>query len=158
MQAPEHTEIVHAGADDDAGLAPVAGPLRAIVEAFIPATQGLSAQEYAALIARIDARLAQEEPIVTTQLRFLVRVLDFLPLFRYGAPLHSLPADQRHRFLAWMQDCPIAKLRVGVWGLRTMIYVGWYTDTQVAQGLGWKASAGGWQDYRARENAVQERK
>jgi hypothetical protein len=43
-----------------------------------------------------------------------------------------------------MQYSPIPLLRRGVWGLRTLVFLGYYTRPEVQMTLGYRASARGW--------------
>ena len=38
--------------------------------------------------------------------------------------------------------------RRGVWGLRTLVMMGWYTNPSVIAALGYRASAAGWEARR----------
>lgn len=137
-----------------AGLLPLQHRLRPMVETFVPATRDIDAARYRKLVEGIDARLAEEPPALTRQLRILVTILYFLPILCHLCTFAGLTAAQRQRFLERFQDGPIATLRVGIWGLRTLAFVGWYADPDVGRQLGWRAGAGGWQAWRAAHPAT----
>lgn len=130
------------------GLLPIRDRLRPFVETFVPATRGMDADRYEALVAHVDERLAAEPPALTRQLRTLVLLLHFLPLLLHLRTFAGLTAVQRQRFLERVQDGPVGLLRVGVWGLRTLVFVGWYADPEVGRNLGWRANPRGWAAYR----------
>ncbi len=132
------------------GLLPIRDRLRPFVETFVPATRELNDDRYQALVAHVDARLAAEPPAISRQLRTLVALLHFLPLFLHLRTFSGLTTAQRQRFLERIQDGPVALLRVGVWGLRTLVYLGWYADPEVGRNLGWHANPRGWAAFRAR--------
>ena len=74
-----------------------------------------------------------------------MKVIDFLPLLRYGRRFTALDADRRLRVLEWMQDSRFLLLRRGVWGLRTLIMLGYYSRPIAAAQIGYRASALGWE-------------
>lgn len=135
------------------GLLPIADRLRPFVETFVPATHDLDPDRYAALVAHVDARLATEPPALTRQLVVLVTLLHFMPIFRHLRTFSRLSPSERQRFLEHVQDGPIGPLRVGVWGLRTLVFLGWYADPEVGRTLGWHAHPRGWAAFRGRRTA-----
>ena len=94
--------------------------------------------------ASIADALGKRPPSVRRQLALFVRILDALPLFRWGRRFHALGAARRARFLDAMQYSPIPLLRRGVWGLRTLVFLGYYARPEVQATLGYRATARGW--------------
>src|SRR5688572_13985696 len=88
--------------------------------------------------------LAKRPPAARRQLVLFVRILDTLPLFRWGRRFHALGAARRARFLDAIQYSPIPLLRRGLWGLRTLVFLGYYTRPEVQATLGYRATARGW--------------
>ncbi|MSP92814.1 MAG: hypothetical protein EXR79_13585 [Myxococcales bacterium] len=128
----------------DGTLAPLQARLRPILEAFVPAVAHATDAEVAAALARTDARLAREPAALRRQLRVLVTALHVLTFLFTLRTLRSLDIAARARFLLRVQDGPIGKLRLGVWGLRTLLFLGWYGNPQAGAALGWRASKYGW--------------
>ena len=94
--------------------------------------------------ASIADVLAKRPPAVRRQLALFVRILDALPLLRWGRRFRALGAARRARFLDAMQYSPIPLLRRGVWGLRTLVFLGYYARPEVQAALGYRATARGW--------------
>jgi hypothetical protein len=88
--------------------------------------------------------LAKRPRAARRQLALLVRILDTLPLFRWGRRFHELGAARRARFLDAMQYSPIPLVRRGVWGLRTLVFLGYYARPDVQTTLGYRANSRGW--------------
>src|SRR5688572_31850896 len=88
--------------------------------------------------------LAKRPPAARRELTLLVRILDALPLFRWGRRFHALGAARRARFLDAMQYSPIPLVRRGVWGLRTLIFLGYYARPEAQTSLGYRANTRGW--------------
>ncbi len=130
-------------------LGPLARQIQPVLATFIPATARLTLAELAPVLARVDERLAQEPPELQRQLQLFVRILWWLPLFTTLRTMGSLRPEQRLKVLNWLQDCPVTKLRLGLWGLRTLLFLGWYGDPAVQEKLGYRPNVGGWDAWNA---------
>ena len=119
-------------------------PFRALAITMVPDAATLDETAWRDVNASIAQALAKRPPAARRQLTLLVRVLDTLPLFRWGRRFHALGASRRARFLDAMQYSPIPLLRRGVWGLRTLVFLGYYTRPEVQTTLGYRATARGW--------------
>jgi hypothetical protein len=111
---------------------------------MVPDATTLDEAGWRAMDASIAEALAKRPPSVRRQLALFVRILDALPLFRWGRRFHALGAARRARFLDAMQYSPIPLLRRGVWGLRTLVFLGYYARPEVQTTLGYRASPRGW--------------
>ncbi len=134
-------------------LAPLARQIQPILATFVPATAPLGLAELAPVLARVDERLASEPPALQRQLRLFVRILWWLPLFTHLRTMGGLSPAQRLRVLTWLQDCPITKLRLGLWGLRTLLFLGWYGEPAVQARLGYRPNIAGWDAWNAQKAA-----
>ncbi len=119
-------------------------PFRALAITMVPDAATLDEAAWREVNASIAQVLAKRPPAARRQLTLLVRILDTLPLFRWGRRFHALGAARRARFLDAMQYSPIPLVRRGVWGLRTLIFLGYYARPEVQTTLGYRASARGW--------------
>ena len=117
-------------------LAPVRGTFRPVVEAVVPE-------------ALVDNALRARPRPLRVQLRLLLRLIRWLPLLRWGRTFPSLSLDARRRFLATLQDAPILALRRGVWGIRTLAFMGFYGQEEVRRELGYAARLRGRRDREA---------
>jgi hypothetical protein len=132
-------------------LAPLARQIQPILATFVPATAQLSLAELAPVLARVDERLADEPPALQRQLRLFVRILWWLPLFTNLRTMGSLTPPERLKLLSWLQDCSVTKLRLGLWGLRTLLFLGWYGDPAVQAKLGYRPNVAGWEAWNAQK-------
>ena len=119
-------------------------PFRSLAVTIVPDAATLDEAGWRAMDASIAEALGKRPPSVRRQLALFVRVLDALPLFRWGRRFHALGAARRARFLDAMQYSPIPLLRRGVWGLRTLVFLGYYARPEVQATLGYRATARGW--------------
>ena len=82
------------------------------------------------------------------QVRLLLRVIHWLPVLRFGRPLTSLDSSTRAQFLAGLQNSRVDRLRVGFWGLRTLVMMGYYGRPAGGASIGYKPSPRGWEAVR----------
>ena len=55
----------------------------------------------------------------------------WLPLFRWGTSFERLSGPRQDRVLRWLQDAPLTKLRAGFWGLKTLVFMGYYGQPEL---------------------------
>ena len=123
-------------------------PFRAIAVTMVPDAAALDETGWRAMDASIAEALAKRPPAMRRQLALFIRILDTLPLFRWGRRFHALGAARRARFLDALQYSPIPLLRRGVWGVRTLVFLGYYARADVQATLGYRATARGWRARR----------
>ena len=67
-----------------------------------------------------------------------------LPFFRTGRTLSKLPLEKRTAFLQRLHSSPLMPLRRGLWGIRTLIFMGYYNQDSVREEIGYGADPWGW--------------
>lgn len=154
--APPHGPGPQHGLSARYGLAALARQIQPILATFIPETAQLSAADLAPVLARVDDRLAGEPESLQRQLRLFVRLLWWLPVLAKLRTFGGLKPAERLRFLSWLQDCPVVKLRVGLWGLRTLLFLGWYGDPAVQARLGYRPNIAGWDAWNGQKVQVKQ--
>ncbi len=107
-------------------LAPVRPTFRALAEAMVPATQHYGAAEWAEMEAMVETALGARPRALQQQLLTFVRVVNLLAVPLSGRTLVALRAAARERVLHRLERAPVALLRRGVWGVRTLIFMGHY--------------------------------
>jgi hypothetical protein len=130
-------------------LEPVEVPFRALAEAFVPEVVQEDETGWRSLTATVEAALQRQPEAILRQIVLLVRLLDWLPVARHGRRLRSLDPATRTRLLLRLQDSRLAVLRRGVWGLRTLVFMGYYTRADTYAQIGYAARPGGWDAIRA---------
>ena len=121
---------------------------RALASTFVPESASLDEPAWAEAEAIVERFLAGRPPRVRRQVRLLIRLLDLLPLFRHGRRFRSLDAAHRLRVLESLQRAPVLLLRRGVWGLRTLAFMGYYARPGAAAAIGYRADPRGWEARR----------
>ncbi len=122
-----------------------AGIFRAVVTTIVPESASLDQQGWSDLESVVESLLRDRPESLKKQLRMFLRLIQWLPIVRYGRPFTSLDAAARTRVLAHLQNDRIQKVRVGFWGLRTIVLAGYYARPEAAQSIGYAASARGWE-------------
>ena len=77
-----------------------------------------------------------------------IRVLDLLSLVRFGKRLAELEPARRTAYLETFAGSRILLLRRGVWGLRTLVMMGYYGQPGIQNALGYRATPVGWEARR----------
>jgi len=132
----------------DRVLPPVRTPFRALAQTFVPEASSLDEHAWGEVEAIIEGALATRRPKLRRQLATLIKLLDVLPLLRYGRRFTGLGTRHRAQFLAGVQRAPLLLLRRGVWGLRTLVFMGYYARAAVRSDIGYRADARGWEARR----------
>ena len=117
---------------------------RALASSFVPEIERASEAEWQALEAAVDRALAARPPAVRRQLALFLRLVTIAAWVRYARPLDRLDAERRGALLAGFGRSPSLLLRRGIWGLRTLVMLGWYTQPSVSAAIGYRADPRGW--------------
>jgi hypothetical protein len=128
--------------EDDAPrseLAPVRPVFRAVARSVAPGTRELDEDGWAELEAIVGDALSARPPEMRRQLRILLRAVEWGAVLRWGRRFTSLGPDRRDRLLAWLQDAPLLLLRRGFWGLRTLVFMGYWGREEARREAGYGA-------------------
>ncbi|HUG39711.1 MAG TPA: hypothetical protein VMM12_04465 [Longimicrobiales bacterium] len=128
-------------------LAGVRPTFRALAASIVPEAAALGPEGWAELERIVDAALARRPAAVRRQLLVFIRALDILPLFRWGRTFRRLDPDRRRRFLQGVQDAPVLLARRGFWGLRTLVFMGYYARPEAYDAVGYQARLRGWVEH-----------
>lgn len=133
------------------GVRPV---FRAVAGAVVPELAGADEEELAAVESIVETALARRPPAVRRQLGVFIRLIDLLPVVRWGRRFRHLDPDRRTRVLRWLQASRLFLLRRGFWGLRTLVIMGYYSRPVAYDRVGYNARLRGWLEHpRAGEDA-----
>jgi len=122
---------------------------RAIMVAIVPEAAALSEDEWRNAASIIARAIAMRPPGVRRQLGVFVRALDVVAFVRHGRSLRGLSAAERTALLESLSRSRVLALRRGVWGVRTLAFMGYYARPEASRALGYRASAAGWAARRA---------
>lgn len=100
--------------------------LRVLAARIVPETAGLDDAGIGRFFSIVDGALMDREPAVRRAFATFLGVLRLAPVLRYGRTFERLPAERQDAVLAWLENCPIGLLRAGFWGLKAMVFMGYY--------------------------------
>ena len=126
-------------------LAPVHAVFRAVVVTVVPDAKQLDEPSWLALEALVEDALEIRPPALRAQLQLFLRVIQWLPVVRYGRTFAALGDEQRSRVLRYLQDHPLERIRCGFWGLRTLAFLGYYGRPEGADVIGYRPDPRGWE-------------
>jgi hypothetical protein len=128
----------------DRVLAPVRNEFRALAVAIVPAAASLAPAGWDELESIVERALSARPAKMRRQLALFVRLLTAAPVLRYGRRFPSLDPASQARFLGAVERSPLLLLRRGFWGLRTLVYMGYY-GRPAAAAVGYRAHIRGWE-------------
>ena len=130
--------------DAEPALSSVRGPLRAIGSVVLPSPDALDPEGWRKAEAIMEQALNPRPTKVKRQLRLFLRLVNLLPLFSMGRTLTTLSLERRVAFLERLQRSSLQPLRRGLWGVRTLIFMGYYNQDSVRENIGYAAHLRGW--------------
>jgi hypothetical protein len=125
-------------------LPAVRGIFRALAVTIVPEATRLDHHEWAELEAIVERALAERPPAVRRQIIMFLRFVDLLPLARRGRRFTALDPAGRTRLLLALQRSRVLPLRRGMWGIRTLIFLGFYARPSAAAEIGYRAEPRSW--------------
>ena len=126
-------------------LASIRPVLRVIGVTVVPEAAQLDEQQWVALEEIVRGALAPRPRSLQRQFILLVRAIQWLALLRYGRPFTALDPRRREQFLNQLQNAPLLIVRRGIWGLRTLLLMGYYGREAGGLAIGYRAHPRGWQ-------------
>jgi hypothetical protein len=118
---------------------------RAVAATIVPEAAGMDEEGWREVVATIEALLRGRPESLQGQLRIFLRAIQWLPVLRFGRTFTRLGPEARKRVLAHLENDRIQKIRVGFWGLRTLVLAGYYGRLGAAREIGYAGSARGWE-------------
>jgi len=111
--------------------------LRVLAARIVPETIELDAAGSGRFFGIIDEALQDREASVRRQFAVFLGALRWAPLLRFGSPFDKLSAERQDEVLQWFEDCPVSLLRKGFWGLKTMVFMGYYGQPETNELVGY---------------------
>lgn len=136
-------------------LSTVRAPFRALGEVVLPGPDALDEEGWRRAESIVENALSRQPPRTRRQLRIFLRVLDLLPVLLTGRTLARLSRARRERFLKRLERSPFPLLRRGLWGVRTLLFMGYYNQDAVREAIGYRARREGWKALRGRGSHLQ---
>jgi len=115
----------------------------ALGHALVPQTRGLSPDRQARFFEIIETMLATRPNQTVRLLKVFLAFLRWFPILRFGGRLDRLDGQRQTIALRWFENSPVASIRTGFWGVKTLVYMGYYAQPDVAAELGYTPSRNG---------------
>jgi hypothetical protein len=135
-------------------LAPVRPVFRELARTIVPACGDLDDRGWTEVEAIVEDALGQRPASMRRQLLIFIRVLNLLPIPRWLRTFVRLGPDQRIRFLHAVQTSRVFPFRRGFWGLRTLVYMGYYARLEACEAVGYDARLRGWLEHPEADDAA----
>ncbi len=119
------------------------GFLLALARRIVPESSALTPAEQGAFLELVDDGLSERPESVQRQFSLFLTILRFAPLVRFGRRLDALDAARQDAVLRWFEDAPIMLVRSGFWGLRTLIFMGYYGRAEAGPAIGYRPARHG---------------
>jgi hypothetical protein len=120
------------------------GRFRAVLNVVVPEAGTLSEEEWHEAQVIIASALALRPAAVRRQVGLFMHLLDAVAFVRHGRALAALSTGDATHLLGALSKSKFVLLRRGVWGVRTLAFMGYYARTEAASAIGYRAAAGGW--------------
>ncbi|HSH76741.1 MAG TPA: hypothetical protein VLA09_13720 [Longimicrobiales bacterium] len=117
---------------------------RAVAAVVVPAAARLDPPGWAELESIAEGALAGRSPAVRRQLVLFLRLVEAWALLRHGRRLGSLPPGRARAFLESLGRSRLLAVRRGVWGVRTLAFMGYYGRPRFRAEVGYRATREGW--------------
>jgi hypothetical protein len=103
----------------------------------VPEVAVLDAAGLARFAAIVDSALADRPAGVRRQVALFLGVVRWLPALRFGRPFDRLGAERQDRVLRWLQECPVSLFQRGFWGLKALVFMGYYGQVELWGEIGY---------------------
>ena len=114
-----------------------AGFFMVIAETITPEVASLDVEGRARMAAIVDMALMDRGASVRKQFGTFLSVIWMAPAIRFGRIFGSLDPARRAAVLGWFENCPISLLRSGFWGLKVLVFMGYYGRTECWEEIGY---------------------
>jgi hypothetical protein len=125
-------------------LEPVRSIFQAVATVMVPELRSAGPTTWTELEAEVERALAARPALVARQLTSFLRLVDWWGVPRYGRRLTKLDDTKRLALLESLERHPLLLIRRGVWGVRTLVFLGYYTRDDVAAFIGYRGHRDGW--------------
>lgn len=117
---------------------------RAIASTIVPETSKLDETGWRELERIVDRALLTRPPEMIRRVRVFLRLIQWSAFLRHGRLFTSLDDERRTRHLQYFQNHSVLLLRVGFWGVRTLVLMSYYGQPCVAEDIGYRPDPKGW--------------
>ena len=124
--------------------------LLCLARRIVPESEGLDDAGRTRFLAIVGEAIGSRTPKMRKQIGMFLKLMRWLPAMRYGMPFDKLPPGRQDAVLHWFQDHPRALIRKGFWGMKAMVFMGYYGRPEIHESLGYRPSTSGNEKLHAR--------
>jgi hypothetical protein len=105
--------------------------LISLAACIVPESAGAPPQVTGPLLAAIDEELRPRPRLQQVEFKLLLLAIRWMTVPFTLRWFERLPAARQARWLRLLESAPLTLLRVGIWGLKTLVFLGYYTQDGV---------------------------
>jgi hypothetical protein len=107
--------------------------LLCLAACIVPQSAGAPAQVTDPLLAAVDEELLPRPRLQQLEFKLLLFAIRWMTVPFTLHRFERLPGERQARWLSFLENAPLTLLRVGIWGLKTLVFLGYYTQDGVQQ-------------------------
>jgi hypothetical protein len=100
---------------------------------IVPESAGAPPQVTDPLLAAVDEELQPRPRLQQLEFKLLLFAIRWMTVPFTLHRFERLPGERQDRWLSFLENAPLTLLRVGIWGLKTLVFLGYYTQDGVLQ-------------------------
>jgi len=108
-----------------------------VAETITPEVADLDESGRARMRRIVDEALMDRDEGTRRQIGTFLTLIRLVPVLRYGRPFDRLDSERRQRVLRWFQDGPVGLFRQGFWGLKALVFMGYYGQSEHWREIGY---------------------
>ena len=105
--------------------------LISLAACIVPESAGAPPQVTGPLLAAIDEELRPRPRLQQLEFKVLLLAIRWMTVPFTLRWFERLPPERQVRWLRLLENAPLTLLRVGIWGLKTLVFLGYYTQDGV---------------------------
>jgi hypothetical protein len=98
---------------------------------IVPESAGAPTQVTDPLLAAVDEELQPRPRLQQLEFKLLLLAIRWMTVPFTLHRFERLPPERQDRWLRFLESAPLTLLRVGIWGLKTLVFLGYYTQDGV---------------------------
>ena len=107
--------------------------LLCLAACIVPESAGAPTQVTDPLLAAVDEELRPRPRLQQLEFKLLLFAIRWMTVPFTLHRFEHLPPERQAGWLRFLESAPITMLRVGIWGLKTLVFLGYYTQAGVLQ-------------------------
>jgi hypothetical protein len=105
--------------------------LISLANRIVPESAGAPPQVTEPLLAAVDEELRPRPRLQQLEFKLLLFAIRWMTVPFTLRRFERLPGERQDRWLRFLENAPLTLLRVGIWGLKTLVFLGYYSQDGV---------------------------